>query len=360
MLRDRPERMDMRNELDKKAWIHEFFHGSGNRYVFGCNQWGASIAEHVQIDGFIDDVKPITEFHGVPVLRSESINRDCRVVSAVVLGRPLFARDFLNEKGFSNLDYFSFSRLSGLPLEGFEFLEGGEESIRTNESRFARVRNLLADDESVDTFDRIMEFRKTFDLNVMSPFTDRQLEQYFEKFFLYPPDGVFYDVGSFDGSTSLEFARRSGVYKAIHVFEPSTANRELLMTRLKNLNHVHVHGMLLGGENRKTRVQESGSASKESLTHGQEVEMMTLDSLNLDPPTLVKVDIEGAELDFLAGAATTIRQYKPVIAIACYHNFDHLWKIPEMVLNFNSDYSVYLRHYTEGITETDLFFVPRG
>jgi len=49
----------------------------------------------------------------------------------------------------------------------------------------------------------------------------------------------------------------------------------------------------------------------------------------------------------------------PKMAISAYHQKDDFWKIPEKILNIRSDYDIYLRHYTEGIVETVMFFIPR-
>ena len=359
MLRDRPERMDVRTELEMKDWVQEYLHGAGKRYVFGCNQWGASIAEHVRVDGFIDDLVSVETFAEVPVVRSADADRSSMVVSAIIHARPLFAREFLKHSGFDYLDYFSLLKHWNAPLEEVVFWGDRSEKLKIHADQFASLSTLFKDSTSVGTYERIMALRTTLDLNVMTPFDNRQDEQYFETFFEYPPHGVFYDVGAYDGATSLEFVKRSPDYKAVHVFEPSAHNREAASTRLSHLANLHIHGKLLGHDCRMARVSEAGSSSKES-PDGQVVEMASLDSLTIDPPTFIKVDIEGAELSFLAGARATIKQHKPVIAIACYHDIDHIWQIPELVLCIQPDYDVYLRHYTEGVTESVLFFVPRG
>lgn len=78
-----------------------------------------------------------------------------------------------------------------------------------------------------------------------------------------------------------------------------------------------------------------------------------------EPFTFLKMDIEGQEMAALAGARNAIVEHQPRLAICVYHRFDDLWKIPERVLSYRSDYAIYLRHYTEGITETVMFFLPR-
>tara|TARA_R110000803_G_scaffold119576_1_gene187848 strand:- start:120 stop:293 length:174 start_codon:yes stop_codon:yes gene_type:complete len=38
---------------------------------------------------------------------------------------------------------------------------------------------------------------------------------------------------------------------------------------------------------------------------------------------------------------------------------DDLWPIPKTIFNIRDDYNLYLHHYTEGVTETVMFFIPR-
>ncbi len=71
------------------------------------------------------------------------------------------------------------------------------------------------------------------------------------------------------------------------------------------------------------------------------------------------MDIEGAEYDALRGAEQTISEHHPRLAISVYHRVDDLRRIPELVLSYRSDYDLFLRHYTEGVTETVMFFIPR-
>ena len=47
--------------------------------------------------------------------------------------------------------------------------------------------------------------------------------------------------------------------------------------------------------------------------NGEQVNMITIDSLNLDKCDYIKIDIEGAEILALMGAANTIHKFKPLI-----------------------------------------------
>ena len=87
--------------------------------------------------------------------------------------------------------------------------------------------------------------------------------------------------------------------------------------------------------------------------------MDSIDNLIEGPITLVKMDIEGAEENALAGTREHILKDHPTLSISCYHKFDDIWRIPKQVLGIRDDYSIFLRHYTEGLHESVISFLPR-
>ncbi|MBD3839987.1 MAG: FkbM family methyltransferase, partial [Epsilonproteobacteria bacterium] len=98
-----------------------------------------------------------------------------------------------------------------------------------------------------------------------------------------------------------------------------------------------------------SRVSESGHIS---------IPTDTLDHLIDTPPTFIKMDIEGSESDAIDGARETIARYHPILAISIYHKSSDFWKIPQQVLQIYNGYALYVRHYTESIYETVMFFIP--
>jgi hypothetical protein len=67
------------------------------------------------------------------------------------------------------------------------------------------------------------------------------------------------------------------------------------------------------------------------------------------------MNIEGAEIDALHGGERLIRREHPKLALSVYHRPSDLWRIPEIVENFSSDYRLYLRQHDGGIIETVLY-----
>jgi len=72
----------------------------------------------------------------------------------------------------------------------------------------------------------------------------------------------------------------------------------------------------------------------------------------------LKVDVEGADLGVLEGAAETIRSMRPRLALACYHKPDDLATLPGFVNSLGVEYRWYLQCSTMTPVDTVAFGVP--
>jgi len=206
---------------------------------------------------------------------------------------------------------------------------------------------------------RLVNFRLDYDLDHMRIFSDTQRRQYFEHFLPWRDREVFADIGAFDGVTSEEFARRRPDYHAIYVFEPNPRNLEVARERLNGDARVRFVPAAVGARAGTARFDAAGSSSRISEHGGVEVRVETLDRHADAGFTFLKMDIEGAESQAIAGAETVIRTLHPKMAISVYHNPSDLVDIPAQVLSIRPDYELRLRHYTEGFTETVMYFIPK-
>ena len=64
--------------------------------------------------------------------------------------------------------------------------------------------------------------------------------------------------------------------------------------------------------------------SKNNNKIGEEIEIVTIDSLNLDKLDYIKIDVEGYEENIINGSINTINKYKPIIILECYKSFEPL------------------------------------
>ncbi|MBT3033378.1 MAG: FkbM family methyltransferase [Candidatus Thiodiazotropha sp. (ex Lucina pensylvanica)] len=349
------------NNSKSKIFCEDFVNTrSEDRFVFGINEYAEKIAQVIEIAGFIDDFTDNQSFMGKPVIKSKSIPRHAMVVSSL-LGRPLTARALLNSVGVRNIDFFSFYTISGLISHPVRFWGDGKSDIEEYLSEYKKIFETLADQESKDTFKKIVNFRFTSNIDYLNGFCDRQKEQYFEPFLhLSNKNEVFVDVGGFEGETTQEFIRRCPEYKEIYIIEPDNINIQTAKLELKIRDNIHY--LQYGASNRvgKARFNSSGSISSIKKDGDHDIQINTIDNLINSHVSYIKMDIEGIELDAIDGAVETISEFHPSMAIAVYHHPSDLRTIPSRILEIRDDYKIFMRHYTEGVVETIMYFVPHG
>ena len=89
------------------------------------------------------------------------------------------------------------------------------------------------------------------------------------------------------------------------------------------------------------------ATSGESDLVSQCVPVTTLDQLaiqySLGMGGLIKMDIEGYEMAALSGASHVLKEYKPALAIAVYHDLENARKCAEIIKVANSNYKIEFR-----------------
>lgn len=334
--------------------------GGPPKYALGRNAYAASVAQFANLAGFIDDYTSEAMFLGKPVVQLAKVPTNAIVISCVVDGRPLTAMKRLREAGIQEaLDYFTLLRLAPDQFRCVEFLSGDRDDVASHLHQYQWLASRLADGISRETLRKVINFRSTGDLAHMEGFALALDRQYFEVFVRLDEGEVFVDGGGFDGQTALAFRDCCPSYQAIHLFEPSPAPMETARRRLSNDRRVHfIQKGLYDSQTRLRFDSSAGPASRLSDTGGSEIELTTLDEAVREPVSFVKLDVEGAECRALQGAHRHILQDHPKLAVCVYHQQSDFWRVPTIILNLRNDYDVYLRHYTEGVLETVMFFIP--
>jgi len=348
---------------DEKArdFCNDFINGDMPKFIMGINEYAADISKKVEVDGFIDEFTTEKEYLGKPIIHSlKDLPKESLVVYAVTL-KPITVQNKLSEIGIRYLDYFRFRIYSGLKLIQVEwhFHDDFVYDFKIHRKKYEWIHSLLADEESRRIFTKIVNFRLSNDLKYMDGFVYSPEVQYFEDFLELKSEGeVFVDVGSFDGYTCLEFIKHCPNYDEIHVFEPDPQNFNEVKKNLKGFKNIVYHNYGLSNKTQKLRINSQGSSSYISLNGDIEIEVKRLDDVLKGPITFIKMDIEGWEEFALEGSKKVIIKNKPCLAISVYHRFDDFWRIPQQVMAYWNKYHIFLRHYTEGVTETVMYFVP--
>lgn len=355
------------NGEPRSAWPDEtirfcadFCRDSGEpKYILGRNIYSERLCSLVHVSAIIDDHTNDRSYKDLPIVKASEVPKNALVLNAAG-GHPLSAKAKLDKLGLRNLDYFAFYKLSGLPLLPMRFNEGFEDEFLKNQRKFEWIYSLLEDAESRAIFQKLIRFRFDYDVSHLQGFTDRENIQYFEGFLTLNGEAeTFVDIGAYDGYTSTEFIKRCPQYRAVHAFEPDPSNFEICSDALHTFPNTHCHPIGLSNFNGTVCFDVSGSASKISESGSLSVTVNRLDDVLSEQPTFVKMDIEGGEASALEGGQKIIETAHPRLAIAVYHSPSAFWQLPERILNIRDDYEIRLRHYTECIYETVMFFLPR-
>jgi FkbM family methyltransferase len=133
------------------------------------------------------------------------------------------------------------------------------------------------------------------------------------------PDSVLFDVGAHAGFWEVILASRC---RHIYAFEPSPHNfarltRNITQNQIPNVTAVPV---AVADHAAKRHFVESGSMSHLGA-EGIEVNVIQLDEYvaQYEPPTVVKIDIEGHAGAALHGMRHTLLQYKPVLFLELHN-----------------------------------------
>ena len=246
-------------------------------------------------------------------------------------------------------------------------------TYKENLSDIKLVYEILSDNQSKELYISLICSR--IQKKVTKLFQLSSFNQYFDDLVLIHSNSVrtFIDVGSFDGSSSIEAVSWFPKLKRIFLFDP---NKESLNVSKKNLTKIGTKLKLkfleLGLSNEESVLKFYDYGSGSSLNVGKysnlsnksfEVKVTKLDNLKLDLDSLVylKLDVEGNELSALQGSKSMIRHHKPLIAVCVYHKVNDLWEIPNWINKLGLNYSFYLRHYSaHTLSETVLYCIPKS
>lgn len=163
-------------------------------------------------------------------------------------------------------------------------------------------------------------------------------------------DVSFIDVGAFQGE-SIEIIKQfyGDRLKKCIAFEPDSRSMQDLQRYISE-NQLEEKTVIfpyaLGSEDKIVHFQETGSTSQQSEEGGAEVEQKAFDhlqDLEVVGDVMVKMDIEGGELEALKGMKKFIKNKQPYLAICLYHKEADLYEIPNYIKSICPDYRLYIR-----------------
>ncbi len=140
--------------------------------------------------------------------------------------------------------------------------------------------------------------------------------------------GVLYDIGANVGFLTVIGARLVGPGGAVYAFEPVPANaacirRNIELNRLSNVTLIEKAISATSGQGELFLTEYSGGGALTTAAKPFDsiatipVTLASVDQVvfedKLRPPTVVKVDVEGGEIDVFKGMQRTMKELRPTI-----------------------------------------------
>ena len=181
-----------------------------------------------------------------------------------------------------------------------------------------------------------------------------------------PSEGDYViDAGACLGDTAIVFGKAVGESGKVFGFDPVQNHLEVLEHNINQNPDCNIQVMPFGLSDAdvdcppiKLQTYSPGFSSR-----NQDVPLRCLDSLvitgEIPKIDFIKMDIEGAEPSAIKGAASSIRKFKPKLAISIYHKPNDIFEIPRWIKNEFPFYEMFIEHYTIHAEETVLYCTPR-
>ncbi len=180
---------------------------------------------------------------------------------------------------------------------------------------------------------------------------------------LISPGCKIADIGANIGYFSLVMAHRAGPYGAVHCFEPHPLLQKKWQTHLRRWPQCTLHPIALSSQEGEMDLyipqnfeKNEGIASLEKQDNAKviKVAVQTLDrALAGKKIELIKIDVEGHELDVLKGASTMLETVENIV----FEDFQKS-KSPVIVFLQNKGFKVFRLH--KGFSQVRLLEVEDG
>lgn len=163
------------------------------------------------------------------------------------------------------------------------------------------------------------------------------------------PGSVALDIGGHIGTHTLNLSRLVGDNGQVYVFEPQSKmfcelSINMYLNGCKNIKSFH---NALGAEEKwikmhippeewttkfgSTIINEGhGTVSLDSNVSGDAAKMICLDDLHIDNISLIKMDVEGFEMEVIRGGKETILRNKPVLIVEIFKDHQLIDRIKEI------------------------------
>ena len=331
-------------------------HDGGGLIIYGLGTVGRAIvddllAERTDIDLILDRGKRGESYRGIPILALEDAADGRLEGKTVLIGLHNHYVDInrlhaeLNAAGAARiLTPINLPELAPNARTRPGYWLDPDFDYAEHQADFARVRDLLADETSRNLFDAILTYRRGGNISdcpspsLADEYTPSDLPRFAEPLRII-------DCGAFTGVAIHKFLKAGYEIESFVAFEPDPDNFALLASRDFQVERRFCLPLGTWSTTRQLRFSSSGSmASRLSEIGDTIIQCVAVDDvLHGQQVNLIKLDVEGAEIETLKGMQKIIQDQKPCLLVSAYHLPEHLYEIVDLIRSWNLNYKFHLR-----------------
>ena len=324
-------------------------YGMGNgadKIIAVCDEYGIEISDFFASDGFVRG----HSFHGKTVISYSAMKEKYEGKEPIVL--LSFASSLpdvieLFKMVASECEMYAPDvPVFGETLFTIEFFE-------SNQTRFEKVYEMLADDESKKIYENIITYKLTGDIKYLFD-SESDKNAVYNELLECKSIKSYLDLGAYNGDTIREMLKYNPLLQNVIAFEPDARNFRKLNEYAQNVDNCDIKCINAGAwcENTTLLFDASGNRNAGIVSKGnivskiKEVKVNSVDSVLYGASVdYIKYDVEGSEKEALIGSAQTIKAHAPKLLVSLYHRSEDMFALPELVKELNPDYSLYLRRF---------------
>lgn len=338
----------MKIEINEKDVWQKLKEDGKPTVIYGMGDAAERIIKILQENGIEpDDIFASDEFvrgHsflGKKVLKYSQIcekYEDFNIVLAFATHIP----DVLNRIKQMNTEHSVFA--PDIPVAGNGLFTG--KYFEEHRADFQQVYDRLADDESKKAYENVLKFKISGKVDYLYSCNEYDKGKIYKDILKLKSDETIIDCGAYDGDTIREFtASTDGKYNHIYALEPDGKNFKKLCRNTNGMQGLFLYNAGAWCKNETLFFEKKAGRNSKLSSVGEPTEFKAIDDLiNDDSVSLIKMDIEGAELKALCGCEKTIKRCKPKLYICAYHRNEDMFTLPQKIWELNKDYKVYFRH----------------
>ena len=348
------------NEIKEELNDHDLF-------IWGCGSYSKIISEYLRTNGITRKPTYIID-DGYDVSGRDDI---------------IYLSVFLKEAASKAVVIFGFYNYAAVLQKKEEYVHN---IYKMYDFHFGVVNDKRIKWDIQIAKEREENYRITYDLltdenskNIMQAYLDAATVGDFAGLYKYHTEPSYFNVitnnmdvdtlidcGAYDGDSIHDYIAEHKEYKRIIAFEPDPDNVKKIRLReeRENIKNLLVINSGVYSYDGKLYFNAKGESNSHLSSEGDfEVSVTTIDKYieKFSENSLIKMDIEGSELEALKGAQESIKRFTPVLTICVYHKEEDLIDIPQFINSLvgHCVYDYYLGFHGFDLAELVFYAIPK-